>query len=109
MAPTKVRTALVLAAAAAAGTLSPAAAFVCPSTGTTFSAHDRNGIQSTARIGNTAGPAQPLPPVSLPMATDGEAEASSETKAAPLVTGEQLEIMLTEWDEPLVVDAYATW
>eukprot|EP00562_Extubocellulus_spinifer_P028935 CAMPEP_0178656428 /NCGR_PEP_ID=MMETSP0698-20121128/24806_1 /TAXON_ID=265572 /ORGANISM="Extubocellulus spinifer, Strain CCMP396" /LENGTH=144 /DNA_ID=CAMNT_0020298457 /DNA_START=142 /DNA_END=576 /DNA_ORIENTATION=+ len=47
------------------------------------------------------------------MAADGEAEASSETetetKAAPLVTGEQLEIMLTEWDEPLVVDAYATW
>lgn len=32
-----------------------------------------------------------------------------EEKAAPIVTGEQLEMMLTEWDEPLVVDAYATW
>jgi hypothetical protein len=33
----------------------------------------------------------------------------AEEKAAPLVSGEQLEIMLTEWDQPLVVDAYATW
>jgi hypothetical protein len=33
----------------------------------------------------------------------------TEEKAAPLVTGEQLEIMLQEWDTPLVVDAYATW
>jgi hypothetical protein len=32
-----------------------------------------------------------------------------ETKAAPLVSGEELEIMLTEWDQPLVVDAYATY
>lgn len=32
-----------------------------------------------------------------------------ETKAAPLVSGEDLEMMLTEWDQPLVVDAYATW
>ena len=30
-------------------------------------------------------------------------------KAAPLVTGEELEMMLQEWDQPLVVDAYATW
>ncbi|KAL7539424.1 hypothetical protein ACHAXR_009289 [Thalassiosira sp. AJA248-18] len=30
-------------------------------------------------------------------------------KAAPMVTGEQLETMLQEWDQPLVVDAYATW
>mmetsp|Transcript_22559 Transcript_22559/g.31489 ORF Transcript_22559/g.31489 Transcript_22559/m.31489 type:complete len:176 (-) Transcript_22559:207-734(-) len=32
-----------------------------------------------------------------------------EEKAAPMVTGAELEIMLTEWDQPLVVDAYATW
>jgi hypothetical protein len=30
-------------------------------------------------------------------------------KAAPMVTGAELEIMLTEWNEPLVIDAYATW
>jgi len=36
-------------------------------------------------------------------------EASEEVKAAPLVTGEQLEIMLQEWDTPLVIDAFATW
>lgn len=34
---------------------------------------------------------------------------STEEKAAPLVSGEKLETMLTEWDEPLVIDAYATW
>lgn len=32
-----------------------------------------------------------------------------EAKAAPMVTGEELEIMMTEWDEPLVIDAFATW
>lgn len=32
-----------------------------------------------------------------------------EPKAAPLVSGAELEVMLTEWDTPLVVDAYATW
>ena len=32
-----------------------------------------------------------------------------ENKAAPLVSGEDLEVMLTEWDQPLVIDAYATW
>jgi thioredoxin len=37
-------------------------------------------------------------------AADGD-----ETKAAPLVSGEQLELMLQEWEQPLVVDAYATW
>jgi thioredoxin len=26
-----------------------------------------------------------------------------------VVTGEQLEMILTEWDTPLVIDAYATW
>ena len=35
---------------------------------------------------------------------DGE-----EVKSAPMVNGEQLEMMLTEWDTPLVIDAYATW
>ena len=35
--------------------------------------------------------------------------ASSETKAAPIVSGEELEKLLTDLDQPLVVDAYATW
>jgi hypothetical protein len=35
--------------------------------------------------------------------------AATGEKAAQDVTGEELEIMLTEWDTPLVVDAYATW
>jgi len=30
-------------------------------------------------------------------------------KAATLVSGEELEVLLTEWDTPLVIDAYATW
>eukprot|EP00591_Stephanopyxis_turris_P010732 CAMPEP_0195518828 /NCGR_PEP_ID=MMETSP0794_2-20130614/13751_1 /TAXON_ID=515487 /ORGANISM="Stephanopyxis turris, Strain CCMP 815" /LENGTH=137 /DNA_ID=CAMNT_0040647857 /DNA_START=191 /DNA_END=604 /DNA_ORIENTATION=+ len=30
-------------------------------------------------------------------------------RAAPTVSGEELEIMLQEWDLPLVIDAYATW
>eukprot|EP00522_Entomoneis_paludosa_P015439 CAMPEP_0172444118 /NCGR_PEP_ID=MMETSP1065-20121228/4220_1 /TAXON_ID=265537 /ORGANISM="Amphiprora paludosa, Strain CCMP125" /LENGTH=174 /DNA_ID=CAMNT_0013194537 /DNA_START=102 /DNA_END=626 /DNA_ORIENTATION=+ len=34
---------------------------------------------------------------------------STEEKAAPIVSGEELEKFLTEWDQPLVVDAYATW
>jgi hypothetical protein len=34
---------------------------------------------------------------------------TDEVKAAQMVTGEELELMLTEWDLPLVVDAYATW
>ncbi|KAL3943755.1 MAG: hypothetical protein SGBAC_002178 [Bacillariaceae sp.] len=34
--------------------------------------------------------------------------ADGEDAAAPLVSGADLEVMLTEWDEPLVVDAYAT-
>jgi hypothetical protein len=34
---------------------------------------------------------------------------AGEDKAAPMVTGAELEIMLTEWEEPLVIDAYATW
>lgn len=38
-------------------------------------------------------------------AQDGKA---TESKAAPVVSGEQLEVMLTEWDTPLVLDAYAS-
>ncbi|KAL7581282.1 hypothetical protein ACA910_006050 [Epithemia clementina (nom. ined.)] len=34
---------------------------------------------------------------------------ATEEKAAPMVTGEELERMLQEWEQPLVVDAYATW
>ena len=34
---------------------------------------------------------------------------ATEEKAAKEVNGEELEVMLTEWDTPLVVDAYATW
>mmetsp|Transcript_65275 Transcript_65275/g.73109 ORF Transcript_65275/g.73109 Transcript_65275/m.73109 type:complete len:188 (+) Transcript_65275:94-657(+) len=36
-------------------------------------------------------------------------EAEEGINSAPMVTGEQLEMMLTEWDSPLVIDAYATW
>ena len=35
--------------------------------------------------------------------------AEDTEKAAPAVTGADLEMMLQEWDTPLVVDAYATW
>lgn len=34
--------------------------------------------------------------------------ASSEV-AAPSISGEELETMMTEWDQPLIIDAYATW
>lgn len=33
----------------------------------------------------------------------------AEAKAAPLVSGEDLEMMLTDFEQPLVIDAYATW
>mmetsp|Transcript_20739 Transcript_20739/g.27280 ORF Transcript_20739/g.27280 Transcript_20739/m.27280 type:complete len:184 (-) Transcript_20739:387-938(-) len=36
-------------------------------------------------------------------------QSTAEEKAAISVSGEELELMLTEWDTPLVVDAYATW
>ena len=42
-------------------------------------------------------------------ADGGDTDAKQEVKAAPLVSGAELEVVLTEWDEPLVVDAYATW
>jgi hypothetical protein len=36
-------------------------------------------------------------------------DAKDSTKAAVSITGEELERILTEWDKPLVIDAYATW
>ena len=33
----------------------------------------------------------------------------SADKAAKEVTGEELELMLEDWEQPLVLDAYATW
>lgn len=36
-------------------------------------------------------------------------KVAGEGKVAKDVTGEELEIMLTEWDKPLLLDAYATW
>lgn len=52
----------------------------------------------------------------VPAATFGVRSTSTSTsslqagddKLAEMVTGEQLEIMMTEWEQPLVVDAYAT-
>ena len=37
------------------------------------------------------------------------ADDTTKNKAAKMVSGEELETMLEEWDQPLVVDAYATW
>ena len=34
---------------------------------------------------------------------------AEEGKSAPLVSGEELEMLLTEMEQPLVIDAYATW
>ena len=62
-----------------------------------------NTIATTADIMTSIVGAGRRTPTTLNMAEDGEA------KAAPLVTGEELEGMLQEWDMPLVVDAYATW
>ena len=44
---------------------------------------------------------------SMVFMADGETEEAK--KSAPMVNGEQLEMMLQEWDTPLVIDAYATW
>jgi len=35
--------------------------------------------------------------------------AEEGNKAGPLVSGEELEMILTELEKPLVIDAYATW
>ena len=37
-----------------------------------------------------------------------ENNEATTVKAAPVVTGEELEVMLTEWETPLVLDAYAS-
>ena len=34
---------------------------------------------------------------------------AEDVKAAPLVSGEELELILTDLEKPLVIDAYATW
>ena len=36
-------------------------------------------------------------------------EEDTAEKAAPMITGEELELMMQDWDTPLVIDAYATW
>lgn len=36
-------------------------------------------------------------------------DTDTKDKLAKMVSGEELETMLQEWDQPLVVDAYATW
>ncbi len=35
--------------------------------------------------------------------------AEGEVKAAPSISGEELEVMFQDWDTPMVIDAYATW
>lgn len=35
--------------------------------------------------------------------------SSESAVEAPSITGEELEVMMSEWDTPLIVDAYATW
>ena len=35
--------------------------------------------------------------------------ATGEEKAAPLISGADLEVLLADLDTPLVIDAYATW
>mmetsp|Transcript_3014 Transcript_3014/g.8597 ORF Transcript_3014/g.8597 Transcript_3014/m.8597 type:complete len:168 (+) Transcript_3014:125-628(+) len=56
-------------------------------------------------VASAFAPVQLSPRQSLSLFMAEEAEA----KEAKLVSGEELEVMLTEWDEPLVLDAYATW
>ena len=49
----------------------------------------------------------------VPLAPRGQQStrlfAEDVEKAAPLVSGEELELILTELEQPLVIDAYATW
>jgi hypothetical protein len=48
----------------------------------------------------------------LPIARRSQLSVSlfaSQVKAAPLVSGAELEMLLTDMEQPLVVDAYATW
>jgi hypothetical protein len=44
-----------------------------------------------------------------PLARRTATALSAENKVASMVSGEELEKMLVELDQPLVVDAYATW
>ena len=81
----------LLFAAAAATTISSASAF-------TVQSSNRNPASITFKLNKRGSPSG----VQLRMVDDTK-------KAAPMVTGEELETMLQEWDQPLVVDAYATW
>jgi hypothetical protein len=45
----------------------------------------------------------------IPLAAAAAADDSGEVKSAKQVTGEELEMLMSDWDLPLVVDAYATW
>jgi hypothetical protein len=92
------RTTAALCSAAAALAAVPTANAFSPAAPRSFSlsvtAHRIHQFPSTALQGTADG---------------GDTDAKQEVKAAPLVSGAELEVMLTEWDEPLVVDAYATW
>jgi len=46
-------------------------------------------------------------PVALNLSSPSSPDKATE-KAAPIVSGEELEVLLTEWDTPLVLDAYAS-
>jgi hypothetical protein len=59
-------------------------------------------IQAKSMQFSTSPPSH-APATLLRMATTGE------EKAAQLVSGADLEVMLADLDSPLVVDAYATW
>ena len=50
-----------------------------------------------------------MPTTSVAQSTSALFMAEGEVKAAPQVSGEELEVMLQDWDQPLVIDAYATW
>ena len=88
----------VAAAVLSISLVAPSVAFVPATSGVSVSAHANGAGETTNWIRNCK--------TRLSMADDG---SSTETKAAPQVTGEELEMMLQEWDTPLVVDAYATW
>ena len=45
---------------------------------------------------------------SAPSVLRAAEEGSSSTSVVNQVTGEELEMMMQEWEQPLVVDAYAT-
>jgi hypothetical protein len=48
-------------------------------------------------------------PASLKSVRSGTGTSLFADKAAKEVTGEELELMLEDWEQPLVLDAYATW